>query len=162
MLSTLNSEFYSFHVSHIPSLHFERHTIRHLNEAYRKWMRHIYPLYPKLKEERQQKIDFTRSLVESLRRDNISCFKLVSGTGQLVELTDNELRKKLAQAFREKNKWISKPFGGDTNHVPSFRNFFLQMDEDDGALPDVEPIVLDGPPITPNEIQEMHEKFKGE
>lgn len=125
-------------------------------------MRHIYPLYPKLKEERQQKIDFTRSLVESLRRDNISCFKLVSGTGQLVELTDNELRKKLAQAFREKNKWISKPFGGDTNHVPSFRNFFLQMDEDDGALPDVEPIVLDGPPITPNEIQEMHEKFKGE
>ena len=86
---------------------------------------------PQIEGEKTAKIEFTRSLVESLRRDNISCFKLVSGTGQLVELTDDELREKLA---REKKKWISKPFGGDTNHVPSFRNFLLQMDED-GMFP---------------------------
>lgn len=64
----------------------------------------MYLLY--FQKNKMEKTAFTRSLVESLRRDNISCLKRIPGTGELVEISDKELRLRLAQAFRE--KWVKR------------------------------------------------------
>ncbi|GFH61395.1 predicted protein [Chaetoceros tenuissimus] len=112
--------------------------IRQTNYAYRHWMRHMYLLY--FQKNKMEKTAFTRSLVEYLRRDNISCLKRIPGTGELVEMSDKELRLRLAQAFCE--KWVKRDLIEENAMEPlSFRTFLLG---------------------TPHEIQKVYDMFRRE
>lgn len=107
----------------------KRSETRETNEIYRHWMKCIYPRYCHL--QNGEKTKFTLSLVEILRRDRIHCQKCIPGSNELVEMSDDELRSRLAQALREPwvKKTIKKPIKlMESNEIPSFRNFFLQQE----------------------------------
>lgn len=150
-------------------------------------MKSIYPDYSHLRKG--EKTKFTLSLVKTLRKDKIDCLKSITGSNELDEMSDDELRIRLSQALRE--QWVKEPTDAmDSNEILSFRSFFLQqqgghlhqetatsqdddlsntkseLDEDEmfpieDDFSEIEPLPLDGPLITPHEIQELCDSFRG-
>lgn len=152
-------------------------------------MKCVYPHYSHLRKG--EKTKFTLSLVKTLRRDKIQYQRCITGSNELDEMSDDELCIRLSQALREqwvkepaevmmksypfRNFFLQQEHGHINNEdnatsqdgdLSSTKSEFEVKDEDEmfpieDDFSDIEPLPLDGPLITPHEIQELRDSFRG-